>query len=99
MATSDNKMSVNGQHALQDMVELEMYLLAQSQQTPWHMLPRATKLSDARKPYSNRVDWSAARELLNGGFIEATSNLTFVVSKSGYQFYELSMKPHFKLNG
>jgi hypothetical protein len=80
------------------MVELDMYLLAQAQQTPWHMLRRATKkLQDTRKPYSDRVEWSTAWELLNEALIEATSSLTFVVSKSGYQFYEQEMKPHFNL--
>ena len=87
-------MSVAGQHALQDMVELQMYLVAQSQQTPWPMLPRGTKkLHDAKKPHSNLVEASAAKELVDQGFIEATSSRTFVVSKSGYQFYERQMKP------
>jgi predicted transcriptional regulator len=34
------------------------------------------------------------KELLIEGFIEAASSQTFVVSKSGYQFYERQMKPH-----
>jgi hypothetical protein len=37
-------------------------------------------------------------ELLDRGFIEATSNRTFVVSKSGYQFYERGSKPHISLS-
>lgn len=95
MVTADNRMSAGGQQALQDMVEMEMYLVAQSQQTPWPMLPRGTKkLHDSRKPHSNVVEASAAKELVDQGFIEATSSRTFVVSKSGHQFYEQEMKPH-----
>ena len=98
MVTTENIISVAGQHALQDMVELEMYLVAQSQQTPWPILPRGTKkVSGAKKPYSNSVESSVAQELVNQRFIEATSSRTFVVSKSGYQFYEREMKPHLSL--
>jgi hypothetical protein len=39
MVTPENTMSLAGQHALEDMVEFEMYLLGQSQQTPWPMPP------------------------------------------------------------
>ena len=95
MGTPENMMSVAGQHALRDMVELEMYLVAQPQQSPWLMLPRRPKnLHAVREPYSNLVDWSAAKELLSQKFIEASSSRTFVVSVSGYQFYERQMKPH-----
>src|ERR1017187_6080266 len=95
MGTPENMMSVAGQHALRDMVELEMYLVAQPQHLPWLMLPRRTKNLDAtREPYSNLVDWSAAKELLSQNFIEASSSRTFVVSVSGYQSYERQMKPH-----
>ena len=95
MVTPENMMSLAGQHALQDMVELKMYLVAQPQQSPWLMLPRRTKnLHAAREPYSNLVDWSAANELLSQRFIVASSSRTFVVSVSGYQFYERQMKPH-----
>jgi hypothetical protein len=88
-------MSAGAQQALQDMVEMEMYLVAQSQQTPWPMLPRGTKkLHDGRKPHSNLVEASVAKELVDQGFIEATSSRTFVISKSGYQFYEREMKPN-----
>ena len=96
MAASENMMSLGAQHALQDMVELEMYIVSQSQEKPWPMLPRRSKKRhQARKPYRNPVESSAAKELVAHGFIEATSNRTFVVSKSGYQFYERVMKPHF----
>ena len=82
-------MSIGAQHALQDMVELQMYLLAQSQQTPWPLFPRCIKRPpETKTPHSNPVESSVARELLDQGFIEATSNRTFVVSKSGYQFYQ-----------
>jgi hypothetical protein len=95
MVTPDNSMSLAGQHALEDMVEFEMYLVGQSQQKPWPMLPRGIrKLHGARRPYCNPIEWIAVQELLNEGFIEATSSRTFVVSKSGHQFYRLQLKPH-----
>ena len=95
MVTPENIMSLAGQHALQDMVEFEMYLVGQSQQTPWPMLPRGTrKRYGAREPFSNPVESSAAKELFRRGFIEATSSRTFIVSKSGHQFYDREMKPH-----
>jgi|ERR1017187_5652920 hypothetical protein len=89
MVTPENTMSVDGRHALQDMVELQMYLVAQSQQTPWPLLPRRTKgPHEVRKPFSNLVESSVVKELADLGFIETTSRQTFVVSKSGSQFYE-----------
>jgi hypothetical protein len=95
MVTPENTLSVAGQHALQDMVELQMYVVAQSQHKPWPMVPRRmNKQQEERKPYSNPVESSAVMELLYRRFIEATSNRTFVVSKSGYQFYEREIKPH-----
>jgi hypothetical protein len=94
MVTPEYVVSVDGRNALQDMVELEMYLVAQSQQTPWPMLPRGTKkIYGAKKPYSNLVESSVALELVNQRLLEATSSRTFVVSKSGHQFYEREMKP------
>jgi hypothetical protein len=97
MAASENMMSLGAQHALQDMVELEMYLVSQSQGAPWPMLPRGSKKPhQTRKPHSNPVESSAAKELGEHGFIEATSRQTFVVSKSGYQFYKREIKPHFQ---
>jgi hypothetical protein len=96
MVASGNMISVGAQHALQDMVELEMYIFSQPQQAPWPMLPRRPKKPhQARNPYSNPVESSAAKELVDHGFIEATSSRTFVVSNSGYQFYEREMKPPF----
>jgi len=98
MVTRENMISVGGMHALQDMVELEMYLVSQSQQTPWPMLPRRPKKPlEPKKPHSNPVESSAAKELVGQRFIEPTSSRTFVVSKSGYQFYEREIKPHFSL--
>ena len=89
MVTPENTMSVGGQHALQDMVELQMYLVAQSQQTPWPLLPRRTKgPHEVRKPHCKAVELSVVRELADLGFIETTSRRTYIVSKSGYQFYE-----------
>jgi len=93
MVTPENALSVAGRHALQDMVELQMYLVAQSQHTPWPMLPRRNKGTyETRNPFSNPVESSAVMELMNCGFIEATSSRTYVVSKSGYQFHEREMK-------
>jgi len=93
MATPENRISVVGQHALQDMVELQMYLEAQSQNKPWPMLPRRMdRQQEVREPYSNPVESSAVKELMDQRLIEATSGRTFVVSKSGYQFYEREMK-------
>ena len=88
MVTPEKVMSVGAQHALKDMVELQMYLLAQPQQTPWPMLPRTMRtLPQGQKPYSNPVESSAAHELIDRGFIEQSSNRTFVVSKIGYEFH------------
>jgi hypothetical protein len=93
MVLPEDMISIGGQHALQDMVELKMYLLVQTQQTPWPMLPRGSKkLPGAREPHSTLVESSAVQELLDQRFIEATSRQTFVVSKSGYQFYQKGMK-------
>lgn len=94
MDTQKQMLSVGGQYALNDMVELQMYLVAQSQQAPWPMLPRTgiTHRGD-RTPYRNPVELGAARELLDRGFIEPTSNRTFVVSKSGLEFYKQEMEP------
>jgi hypothetical protein len=88
MIAPENVMSVRGQHVLRDMVESQMYLVAQSQQTPWPMLPRRIqKAHEAKAPFSNLVESSVARELLDQGLIEASSSRTFVVSKSGHEYY------------
>jgi len=93
MVTPESTISVAGQQALQDMVELQMYLVAQSQQTPWPMLPRRTNGPyKADRPYSNPVESRAVRELMDQRFIEATSNRTFIVSKSGLEFYERNIR-------
>jgi hypothetical protein len=95
MVTPENMISVAAQHTLQDMVELEMYVVPQSQQTPWQMLPRRSKRPhDAREPYSNVVESGVAKELVRHGFIETSSSRTFVVSKSGHQFYKQNLKLH-----
>lgn len=86
-------MSENALHALKDMVELRMYLVAQSQQRPWPMMPRCrTALREAREPYRNPIEWSAASELVKSGLIEYSSGVTLVVSRSGQEFYEQEMK-------
>ena len=94
MVTPEKTLSVGGQHALRDIVELQMYLLAQPQKRPWPMVyRRGKKHHEGKEPHSNPVEWSVAWELLERRFIEATSRRTFVVSKSGYQYYERQMKP------
>lgn len=98
MVTPQNTTSVDGQHALQDMVELQMYLVAQLREKPWPILPRGLKKPlGAKEPYSNLVDSTAAKELVGLGLIEVVSGQTFVVSKSGYQYYEQEMRPHLRL--
>jgi hypothetical protein len=98
MVAPEYIMSDGGRHALADMVEFEMYLVAQSQQTPWPMLPRGTKkIHGAKQPHSSLIESSVGMELVNQRLIEATSSRTFVVSKSGYQFYEREMKSQFSL--
>src|SRR4051794_11135894 len=93
MVKPENLLSVDGQHTLQDMVELEMYLVAQTQQKPWPLLTRRWKqIQNPREPYCNPVESGAARELVRRGFVEATSSQTFVVSKSGLKFYEQEIK-------
>ena len=88
------QMMSNGlQHALKDMIELQMYLVAQSHGKPWPLLPRSTKPRN-RGPYCNAVDLGVADELVDRGFIEKTSSQTFVVSKSGCEFYLREIKPH-----
>jgi hypothetical protein len=92
MVTPEKMMSVDSQNALQDMVELKMYLVSQARQAPWPMLPRGrTNSLEASKAHSNSVESGAAWELLDLGFIEATSTRTFVVSKSGYRFYQTTI--------
>jgi hypothetical protein len=87
------EMSVVAQHALQDMIEGQMYLLAQAQRTPWLMFPRTR--TNSIEAHSTSVAFSAANELLDLGFIEATSNRTFVVSKPGHQFYQHRQRVRF----
>jgi hypothetical protein len=83
------ELSVIAKHALQDMVELRMYLLAQSQQKPWPMLHRTrTNSIETARAHSTSVELSAANELLNLGLIEASSRRTFVVSSAGYLCYD-----------
>jgi hypothetical protein len=85
-------MSDNCYLALKDMVELQMFLVAQPQQRPWPMLRRTMKpLPENRTPCRNFIEWSAANELVTLGFIEYTSNVTFVVSRSGRDFYQREM--------
>ena len=91
-------MSGAGYDALKDMVELEMYLVAQLPGRPWPMVPRRVKtLPEARNPYSNPIESSAANELIHLGFLEYTSNLTLVVSQDGLNFYKSDISGNSKL--
>ena len=82
----------NVMDTLKDMVELQMYLAAQTYGKPWPLLPRGTQ-PYSREPCCWAVDLSIVDELLERGFIERTSSQTFVVSKSGREFYFREMKP------
>ena len=85
----EQTMSVACKDALQDLVELQMYLVAQPQQTPWPMCPRTRQNPlDTRKPHSNPIEVSVVWELRNLGLIEASSSRTFIVSKSGQEVYK-----------
>jgi hypothetical protein len=87
MVATEQMISVDGQHALLDMIELQMYLVTQTQEKPWSILPRGVKKSISRDPYSNWVEANVGNELVRQGLIEATSNRTYVVSKAGHHFY------------
>lgn len=93
MVTQEDSMSIDGRQAIKNMVESEMYLVAQPQQVPWPMLPRGVKkLKAIQRLNSSQVASGVARTLLDQGFIEATSCRTFVVSKVGHRFYEQNIK-------
>lgn len=77
---------------LKDMVELQMYLAAQTYGKPWPLLPRGTQIY-SREPSCWAVDLSVVEELVDRGFVERTSSQTFVVSKSGMEFYLRGSKP------
>jgi hypothetical protein len=95
MATRENTLSVDAKHALWDMIELQMYLVAQSQPTPWSLLPRKTNRGNgAPNSYDKKVEFSVAKELFDRWFIEATSNRTYVVSDTGHQFYLQEVRAH-----
>jgi hypothetical protein len=82
------EMSIIAQHALEDMVDGELYLSARSQPQPWQLFPRTCKTSfDNGERRSTVVDLNTVTELLDLGFLEGTSNRTFVVSKAGHCFY------------
>lgn len=77
---------------LKDMIELQLYLVAQTQGKPWPLLARSAK-PQSRSPFCQAVNASIAEELVDRGFIEKTSSQTFVVSKSGCEFYLRQVKP------
>lgn len=88
-------MSLAARHALEDTVEFEMYLVVESQQTPWPMFARSIRnLYGARELYCNPVEWSAVKELLTEGFIELASSRTFVASQSGRRVYQRQLNSH-----
>jgi hypothetical protein len=95
MVVPEKTLSVASQHALQDMVELQMHLEAHSPYTHWLMLRRRIGgRPEAREPYSNSVESSVVTELLERLLIEAASSRTLVVSRFGHEFYEREIKAH-----
>ena len=92
MLTPLEQHASNVPDTLQDMIELQMYLMAQPHRKPWPLLSRSAK-PQRRRPFCQAVDASIVEELVNRGFIEQTSSQTFVVSKSGREFYLRQVKP------
>jgi hypothetical protein len=92
IAELEHPRASNVTDTLKDMVELQMYLAAQTFGKPWPLLPRGTQ-PYSREPCCCAVDLSIVEELVDRGFIERTSSQTFVVSKSGREFYLREMKP------
>ena len=85
--------SENGHHALKDMVELQMYLVAQPLQRPWPLVSRRTRaFPEVRAPHCNPIESNVANELVQLGLIEYTSSVTLVVSQAGSDFYEREIK-------
>lgn len=89
MITPKPTMSAAGTDALRDMVELQMYLVAQARESPWPLYPRSrTNPLQVRKPNSEFVKALVVWELMDLGFLEATSTTTFIVSRAGIQYCE-----------
>jgi hypothetical protein len=97
MKVENAMMSDSGQQALKDMVELQMYLVAQVHGKPWPLLPRSVKFLSS-EPHCSAVDSNVADELFGLGCIERTSSQTFVVSKFGREFYLREIKLHSDLD-
>ncbi len=77
------------------MIEFQLYILAQPHGKPWRMAPRNAKSSVYGKaPNTDLVESGAAMELAERGFIEQSSRVTYIVSKSGIAFYEREIKSH-----
>jgi hypothetical protein len=96
MFTQLEQPACNVPDTLTDMIELQMYLVAQTHGKPWPLLSRSAK-AQSRTPLCKAVDLSIVEELVDRGFIEKTSSQTFVVSKSGCEFYLREIKPHSEL--
>jgi len=92
MSTQLKEHASNVPDTLKDMIELQMYLVAQTHRRPWPLLSRNAK-PHSRKPVCEAVDLSIVEELVDRGFIENTSSTTYVVSKSGCEFYLREIKP------
>jgi hypothetical protein len=91
-AQLDHRPASSVQDTLRDMVELQMYLEARTHGKPWPLLPRSTKPL-SREPSCKAVALSIVEDLVDRGFIENTSSQTFVVSKSGCEFYWREIQP------
>ena len=90
------EISLEEQYCLTDIVELPMYLERLNGAMPWviHRKMRYVWAQLPRKPYlSGMVSSTAAKELLQRGFIEQRSGETFVVSEAGEEYYEQHLKP------
>src|SRR5436190_9798387 len=84
-------MSDSVRRALKDMVELELYLLVPRQQKPWLMIPRRTG-RPGNTLHCCAIELSVVAELVERGFIEHASTATYVVSKSGCEYYWRELK-------
>jgi uncharacterized iron-regulated membrane protein len=89
-------MSNEAQYCLMDMIELAMYLERFNGEMPWAIRRRGTYAlqKPARKTLlPGTVSSATARALLQLGLIEQASGDTFVVSKTGQEYYEQYLKP------
>jgi hypothetical protein len=93
----EGPISDKAKDALTDMIESQLYLLAQPHLKAWPMASRMTKTaSNSRESNRHSVESSAAKELVDLGLVEQSSRVTYVVSKSGLAFYNREIRTHSK---